>query len=114
NQIATEETDITDLKAMLGRAQQQIKDETAAIRQNTEPTGTPRKVLINNYTSQYIALIINGYPRMPIIPPGQTQYFVIEQKINPTVITAYGDEDAVSWGPRYIWCQFTTYTWNLN
>jgi len=38
---------------------------------------------------------------------------VIEHKWNPTVLKGYGNEDTNNWGPRYIWGNFKTYTWNL-
>jgi hypothetical protein len=34
--------------------------------------------------------------------------------INPVVLTAHGNEDIDTWGPRYIWGKFQTYTWNIN
>jgi hypothetical protein len=37
-----------------------------------------------------------------------------EHRWNPTVLTAYGDQDIDSWGPRYIWGRFQTYRWNIN
>jgi hypothetical protein len=48
------------------------------------------------------------------IGPGLAQTIVIEHRWNPTVLTAYGDEDIDTWGPRTIWGRFQTYTWNIN
>jgi hypothetical protein len=33
--------------------------------------------------------------------------------LEPHVLTANGNEDLDSWGPRYIWGRFTKYTWNI-
>jgi len=114
NQIAGEQALITELKKDIESAEQKSQMEKEAIRQNQEPTAVPRKVLVNNYTTQYIVLTINGYARQPEIPPGGSHWFVIEHKWNPTVLSAYGDDQLPEWGPRYIWGRFNTYTWNLN
>jgi hypothetical protein len=29
-------------------------------------------------------------------------------------MTAYGDDDSTTWGPRYVWGKFNKYTWNIN
>jgi hypothetical protein len=42
------------------------------------------------------------------------QSFVIEQRFNPVVLTADGDEDDYTWGPEHIWGRFNKYTWNVN
>jgi hypothetical protein len=46
--------------------------------------------------------------------PGAAQTIIIEHRWNPTVLTAYGDQDIDEFGPRTIWGKFTTYTWNIN
>jgi len=114
NEIAAEQKLDTELKQEIAGAQQAAQQESEAIRMNQEPTATPRKLLINNYTTQYIVITVNGYARQPEIPPGESRWFVIEHKWNPTVLEAYGDAESPEWGPRYIWGRFTTYTWNLN
>jgi hypothetical protein len=113
NQVATETDLVTDLKKEIALSQQQAKAETDAIRANQEPGDAPRKVLINNYTTNYVDIWVNGYMKTTV-GPGQSKWFVIEHKWNPTVLTAYGDEDITTWGPRTIWGNFKTYTWNLN
>ena len=79
---------------------------------NTLPTDAPRKVLLNNYTTQYIDLWVNGNYRLQI-PPGGSSSCIIEHKYNPTTLTAYGNQDDAVWGPRQIFGAFKTYTWNL-
>ncbi len=112
NQIASEEGLIQNLKESIALAEKQTKQETESIRRNEEPTG-PRRVLINNYTPQYVDLWINGYMKMQI-GPGESKYCMIEHKWNPTILKAFGNDDVTTWGPRYIWGTFKTYTWNLH
>jgi hypothetical protein len=111
-QVASEAELVMDLKQQIAMSQRQTKLETDAVKRNEEPTG-PRKVLINNYTTQYVDLWVNGNPKMQV-EPGQSKWCVIEHKWNPMVLTADGNEDAITWGPRYIWGNFPTYTWNLH
>lgn len=113
DQVATETDLVTDLKKDIASAQEQAKMETDAIRANQEPGEAPRKVLVNNYTTQYVDIWVNGYMKTQV-GPGQSKWFVIEHKWNPTVLKGYGNEDNTSWGPQYIWGKFKTYTWNLN
>jgi uncharacterized protein (TIGR03000 family) len=104
NRLLQEE--IASSKARVARDQE-------AIRQNQEPTWTPRKVIVNNYTNDYLDLWVNGTYKVQIAP-GMSQLFYIEHRWNPTVLTAYGNEDNMTWGPRYIWGRFNKYTWNIN
>jgi hypothetical protein len=113
NQVATETETVTDLKKEIALSQQQAKAETDALRANQEPGDAPRKVLVNNYTPNYVDIWVNGNMKTSV-GPGQSKWFAIEHKWNPTVLEAYGDEDITTWGPRYIWGNFKTYTWNLN
>jgi hypothetical protein len=39
---------------------------------------------------------------------------IVEHRWNPTILTAHGNEDIDSWGPRIIWGRFDKYTWNIN
>jgi hypothetical protein len=111
-QIASEQETITNLKQQIAMSQRIAKLESDAVKRNEEPTG-PRKLLVNNYTPQYVDIWVNGRLKMQI-SPGQSKWCVIEHKWNPTVLPADGNEDATSWGPRYIWGNFQTYTWNLH
>jgi hypothetical protein len=104
NRLLQEE--IASSKARVARDQE-------AIRQNQEPTWTPRKVVVNNYTDQYLDIYVNGNYKVRVAP-GMSQLFYVEHRWNPTVLTAYGNEDSMTWGPRYIWGRFDKYTWNIS
>lgn len=112
-QILTEQDALTELKTQIATSQDLAKQEARALGQNEEPTWSPRTVLVNNYTTQYVDIFVNGNYKMRI-SPGGAQTCVIEHRWNPTVLTAYGNDDLDHWGPRYIWGRFTKYTWNLN
>lgn len=113
NQVAGEDQLVADLKNQIADAEAQAKADTDAFNKNAEPGSTPRKVLINNHTPQFLTVFVNGFYRTEI-SPGQNQTIVIDHGWNPTVVTVHGDEDIDTWGPRYIWGKFQTYTWNIN
>lgn len=113
NQVMFEEDRVTALRKELAAAQQQTRQDQQAFQMNQEPTWTPRTVVVNNYTTQYVDVYVNGSYKVQVLP-GSQQTIVIEHRWNPTVLTAYGNEDIDTWGPRYIWGQFTKYTWNIN
>jgi len=113
SQITNDDVALADLKKQIGASKNLALQETQSVRQNQEPANQPRRLLLNNYTDQYIEIIIDGNPRFPIVQPGQSRYFMIEQRVSPVVVTAYGDEDTQSWGPRYLWGSYTIYTWNI-
>jgi uncharacterized protein (TIGR03000 family) len=118
-QVTQEVSDEKEDRLFLEQSIQAAKDQAAAdqqqIERNLEPTWTPRKVVVNNYTTQYLDIWVNGNYKIQVAP-GMSQLFYVEHRWNPTVLTAYGDEDAGAdtWGPRYIWGRFTKYTWNIN
>jgi hypothetical protein len=112
-QIADAETNKTFWLDQIALADSITKSEKDAIQSNTLPTDAPRRVLINNYTTQYIDIWVNGNYKMQV-PPGGSKWCSIEHKWNPTVLTGYGDEDdSPTWGPNRIYGEFKTYTWNL-
>jgi hypothetical protein len=111
-QIASQEELIADLKRQIDLSKKIAKDESDSVQRNEEPTG-PRKLLVNNYTPQYVDVWVNGTLKLQL-QPGQSKWCVIEHKWNPTVMTASGNEDLTNWGPRYVWGNFQTYTWNLH
>jgi hypothetical protein len=113
DQIANEQDVILSLKKEIDLAKQRAEYDTEAIQKNLEPTWQPRKVTVNNYTTQYLTIWVNGRYKTEI-PPGQSQVCVIEHRWNPVILTAHGNEDIDTWGPRYIWGRFTKYTWNIN
>jgi hypothetical protein len=112
-QISAEDQSITTLKEILSQAKAQAAADSEAIRMNQEPTGAPRTVIVNNYTTQYIDVWVNGFYKVQV-GPGLSQSFIVEHRWNPTVLTGYGDEDDQQWGPVNIWGRFKKYTWNIN
>ena len=112
-QITGTDDAITTLTQILNDAKAQAKADSEAIRMNQEPTWTPRKVIVNNYTTQYIDVWVNGYYKVQV-SPGMSQSFLIEHRWNPTVLTAYGDDDETQYKAFPIWGRFKTYTWNIN
>jgi hypothetical protein len=106
------EDNIASLKAQISTAQQIAKQDREFFDQKAEPTDKPRKVVANNYTSQYVDVYINGN-YMAQLNPGSSQVFTISQRINPTTLKAYGNEDGDVWNPAPIWGKFSKYTWNI-
>jgi hypothetical protein len=112
-QVNAEESDVNILKQNIAFAKEQAAAEKRMLDENLQPTWTPRTVVINNYTTQYLDVYVNGNYKTRV-GPGGAQAVVIEHRWNPTVLTAYGNEDINTWGPRYIWGRFQKYTWNIN
>lgn len=112
-QLADEKQTAIHFKQMIADEQKRMKEESDKVLSGQEPDGTPRKVLVNNYTPQYVDLWVNGFLKMQL-QPGQSKWCVIEHKWDPTVLKAYGNDDTTTWGPRTIWGNFKTYTWNLH
>jgi hypothetical protein len=111
--IADTDDTIKSLKQILAEEKAQEAADSEAIRMNQEPTWTPRKVIVNNYTTQYIDVWVNGSYKVQVAP-GLTQSIIIEHRWNPTVLTGYGDDDEQQFGPVNIWGRFKMYTWNIN
>lgn len=112
NQLSVQEYNLNLLQKELDAAKAQVKAEKEARDRQLEPTWKPRTVVVNNYTTQYLDIYVNGTLKGQV-QPGMQQTFVIEHRWNPTVLTAYGNEDTHTWGPRYIWGRFDKYTWNI-
>jgi hypothetical protein len=89
------------------------RSDTDATRRDEEPTWSPRTVVVNNYTTQYLDVYVNCNLK-GTVGPGARQVWTIEHRWDPTVLTADGNEDDQTWGPRYIWGRFKKYTWNIN
>jgi hypothetical protein len=113
NQMMFDENNLALQRKDLALAQEQIKADKAAFDSKQEPTSAPRKVIVNNYTTQILDVYVNGYMKATV-QPGSTQVITVEHRWNPTVLKAYGNEDSNAWGPRYIWGKFDKYTWNIN
>ena len=113
NQVQFEADRVANLKKEIALAQAQAKADKEAFARNEEPTSAPRQVVVNNYTTQYLDVYVNGNLQTQV-QPGLSQVVTIEHRWNPVVLTAYGDEDVNTWGPRNLWGRFTKYTWNIN
>jgi hypothetical protein len=111
-QVLETETNVVYWKKMISIADNAEKQEADAVRRNELPKAGPRWILLNNYTSQYVDLWVNGNYKMQV-GPGASKWCLIEHKWNPTVLKAYGSEDNAVWGPRDVWGAYKTYTWNL-
>jgi uncharacterized protein (TIGR03000 family) len=113
DQITTAQNNIATMRKCIALSQEQAKADVAAYQQGQEPTWTPRKVVVNNYTTQYIDVYVNGNFKVTV-NPGMTQTFMIDHRWNPTVLTGYGDEDNGYPWKRIIVGRFNKYVWNLN
>ncbi len=112
-QLSVAEGQLNNLKSQLAAAQEQTKVEKQALLKNEEPTSAPRKLIVNNYSTQYIEVQVNGYIKGQV-SPGSTQVFTIDQRWNPIVVKGWGDEDAYIFGPVILQGRFDKYTWNIN
>jgi uncharacterized protein (TIGR03000 family) len=112
-QLQVQEDNLALMRKQIAQARAQARADKEAFDRNQEPTSSPRKVVVTNYTPQYVDVWVNGSYKAQLVP-GQSQVITIEHRWNPTVLTAYGNDDASTWGPRTIWGRFTRYTWNLN
>jgi uncharacterized protein (TIGR03000 family) len=113
DQLAFEQDTIAHLHREIAMAEAQAQAEAESYKQNQEPTWSPRQVEVNNFTTQYVDVYVNGNYKGQV-QPGQTQLFVIEHRWNPTILTGYGDEDSSYPWKRILWGRFTKYIWNLN
>jgi hypothetical protein len=112
-QLQVQEDNLALMRKQIAQAQAQARADREAFDRNQEPTASPRQVVVNNYTPQYVDVWVNGSYKAQVLP-GQSQVLTIEHRWNPTVLNAYGNDDSSTWGPRTIWGRFTKYTWNLN
>jgi hypothetical protein len=113
-QVQAEENLVYALKQDIAASKAVTQSEQQAFQANEEPTfNAARYVAINNYTLQYLDIWVNGNLRTQLAPGSRT-VLTLDQASNPTVLTAYGNDDSTTWGPRYIWGRFQKYTWNIN
>jgi hypothetical protein len=113
DQLKAAEAQITSMKSSIAAAQAQTKAEKNALLQKEEPTSTPRKLIVNNYSTQYIDVQVNGYLRGQV-SPGATQVFTIDQRWNPIILKGWGDADDSTFGPVLLQGRLEKYTWNIN
>src|SRR5271166_6061562 len=60
NQVTTEQDNIAITRQQLALAKQQAKADTESYQQFQEPTSTPRTLVVNNYTTEYLDITVNG------------------------------------------------------
>ena len=111
-QLAMAESEVQGTKKDLAIAEAQLKVDQEAKNVRQEPTWKPRTIIVNNFTTQYLDIYVNGYYKTQV-KPGMQQTIIVEHRWNPTVLKAYGDEDTNNWGPLYIRGRFDQYTWNI-
>ena len=111
--LAVAEENLADMKKQLAFSQNMAAQDEKSLAEKLEPTSAPRKILVNNYSTQYIEIQVNGFIRGQVLP-GASRTFTIDQRWNPIVIKGWGDEDATTYGPIRLRGQFKTYTWNIN
>jgi hypothetical protein len=107
-QVTLEQEKVAELKRLLAINQQAQRNFD-----RTEEPVEPRKVIVNNHTTQYIDVQVNGYLRGQVAP-GMTRQIVIEEPWNPIVLKGWGDADETIFGPVVLEGRFRAYTWNIN
>jgi hypothetical protein len=112
-QLRTAQDRLNNLKTQIAAAQAQTKADKRALLATEEPTSKPRTVVVNNYSTQYIDVQVNGYLKGQVLP-GTTQTFTIDQRWNPIVLKGWGDSDESTFGPVVLKGAFDKYTWNIN
>jgi len=109
DQIVLAEQQVTQLKRLI----ELDKSVKRKIGMGEEPGPGPRTVIVNNYTTQYVDVQVNGYLKGQVLP-GTTQTFTIEQIWNPIVLKGWGDADESTFGPVVLQGRWNKYTWNIN
>jgi hypothetical protein len=110
--LAAEERSVAQLEQMAAKAKEQAKQEAEAVRNGGVIPYTPRTIVINNTSTDTLDIYVNGNFKMTV-GPGMLQSCVVEHRWNPTILTAYGNQDTDVWGPMPIQGKFTKYTWNI-
>jgi hypothetical protein len=113
NQLLAEKELIQTLNDNIADVAARAKADKDAINSKLEPTSTPRTIVVNNYTTQYLDIYVNGYMKTSV-DPGSSQTVTVDQRWNPVVLKAYGNEDDRTWGPKNIQGRFNKYTWNID
>jgi hypothetical protein len=111
--IALAQDQLANLKKNIEDAQAQAAAAKQSFLKNEEPTNAPRKVVVNNYSTQYIDVQVNGYLKGQV-DPGTSKVFTIDQMWNPIVLKGWGDSDENTFGPVVLQGRFDKYTWNIN
>jgi hypothetical protein len=112
SKLAVENAVLADLKQSIADAQLATESQTNAVQSNAVPQDVPPKVIVINPTPQYVDIWVNGYYTTQVAP-GQSQWFHIANKISPTVLKGYGNDDVTTWGPHFLSGTQPVYTWKL-
>jgi hypothetical protein len=112
-EMQSDADDIASLNDTIAIAKQAIASDQQAANASLEPTWSPRTIVVNNYTSQYLDIWVNGNYKVQVAP-GMQQTFYVEHRWNPTILTAYGNDDSFTWPSRYVWGRYKKYTWNID
>ena len=70
----------------------EAEKESDEVKNGNEPKTAFRKVLVNNGTTPYVDIYVNGKFKVEV-KRGGSKWFVVKHKWNPTILKAYGDED---------------------
>jgi hypothetical protein len=112
-QTAADNELVAEMRSTLRESEIATKKETVFLRSNMPLPDSSRTVVVHNNTPQNFDIWVNGYMKTTV-DAGQSKWFVVEHKYNPTVIEAFGYADDNNWGPVHLWGKFKTYTVNLN
>src|SRR5262249_39524235 len=67
-QMMMEQDNITKIKNDIAAAKAQVEADKEAINSKLEPTWKPRKVVVNNYTTEYLDIYVNGHYKAQVQP----------------------------------------------
>lgn len=107
------QSQVDNLKKQIAETRALTAADKRALEKKEEPTNAPRKIIVNNYSTQYIDIQANGY-LLGQVNPGTTRVFTIDQRWNPIVLKGWGDMDETTFGPVVLQGRFDKYTWNIN
>ncbi len=113
NQLRAAQSQLDNLKTQIAATQAETKADKDALLAKEEPTSKPRKIIVNNYSTQYIEIQVNGFVKGQV-SPGATKVYTIDQRWNPIVVKGWGDADENIFGPLVLQGRFDKYTWNIN
>jgi hypothetical protein len=112
NQVGLEDAKMQALKDQYNLAEIDAKAYQQALSSANQPSPSTHQVVINNHTSLYLDLFVNGWFAGQVLP-GSSQTFTVQLQRNPTVLRVSSNEDEIGWAPRYVWGKFVKYTWNI-
>src|SRR5262249_8526641 len=82
--------DLSDqIEKLVAQAKAFARKQSAEAAKNS-PLGPPRKLIVDNGTTDYVDVYVNGFYKMRV-DPGSRNWCIIEHKWMPTILKAYGD-----------------------